>query len=99
MIRHIVLFKFRKDVSAAARQVAAKAFKEGIEALPAVIPDICSVKVGVNVNPAEEWDICLTSLFSCLGDVKAYGAHPAHKAVASELMRLVDERACVDFEE
>lgn len=98
MTQHIVMFKFRDDVSDAARHAAAKAFKEGIEALPAVIPFIRSVKVGVNINPSEKWDICLTSAFDNLDDVKAYSIHPAHKAVASELMKHIAERACVDFE-
>jgi hypothetical protein len=98
MLHHIVMFKFRDDVSEDARRAAREAFKKGIEALPAVIPTIRSVYVGFNANPAERWDICLTSTFDNLEDAKAYGAHPAHRAVASELMKLVGERACTDFE-
>ncbi len=97
-MKHIVMFKFRDDVSADVRQVAREAFKKGIEALPATIPFIRSVHVGFNANPAEKWDICLDSSFDSLDDVKAYSVHPAHKAVASELMKHVGERACVDFE-
>ncbi len=92
------MFKFRDDVSADVRQAAREAFKKGIEALPATIPFIRSVHVGFNANPAEKWDICLDSSFDSLDDVKAYSVHPAHKAVASELMKHVGERACVDFE-
>ncbi len=97
-MKHIVMFKFRDDVSADVRQAAREAFKKGIEALPATIPFIRSVHVGFNANPAEKWDICLDSSFDSLDDVKAYSVHPAHKAVASELMKHVGERACVDFE-
>ncbi len=92
------MFKFRDDVSADVRQAAREAFKKGIEALPATIPFIRSVHVGFNANPAEKWDICLDSSFDSLDDVKAYSVHPAHKAVASELMKHIGERACVDFE-
>lgn len=97
-MKHIVMFKFRDDVCADVRQAAREAFKKGIEALPATIPFIRSVHVGFNANPAEKWDICLDSSFDSLDDVKAYSVHPAHKAVASELMKHVGERACVDFE-
>ncbi len=97
-MKHIVMFKFRDDVSADVRQAAREAFKKGIEALPATIPFIRSVHVGFNANPAEKWDICLDSSFDSLDDVKAYSVHPAHKAVASELMKHIGERACVDFE-
>lgn len=98
MTKHIVMFKFRDDVAAEVRQSAREAFKKGIEALPATIPFIRNVKVGFNINEAEKWDICLDSLFDNLDDVKAYSIHPAHKAVASELMKHIGERACVDFE-
>ena len=98
MTKHIVMFKFRDDVTADVRKAAREAFKQGIEALPATIPFIRSVQVGFNINKAEKWDICLDSLFDNLDDVKAYSMHPAHKAVASKLMKHIGERACVDFE-
>lgn len=97
MIKHIVMFKFRDDVEPTVREAAAQSFKQGIEALPAVIPFIRQVQVGFNVNPAEKWDICLDSTFDTLDDVKAYAVHPAHKTVAVALMQHIGERACVDF--
>ena len=97
-MKHIVMFKFRDDISADVRCTAREAFKKGIEALPTVIPFIRSVHVGFNANPAEKWDICLDSSFDSLDDVKAYSVHPVHKAVASELMKHIGERACVDFD-
>ena len=99
MTHHIVMFKFRDDVPQSVRETACKEFKQGIESLPAVISFIRSVHVGININENEKWDICLTSTFDNLDDVKAYGAHPAHKAVAGELMKHIAQRACVDFED
>lgn len=98
MIQHIVMFKFRADVPADVRLAARRAFKLGIEALPQTISFIRSVHVGFNMNDAEKWDICLTSSFNSLEEVKEYSIHPAHKAVACELMKYIAERACVDFE-
>ena len=65
---------------------------------PSEIPFIREVFVGRNCNEAEKWDVCLHSVFDNLEDVKAYSVHPSHKAVASEFMKIVAERACVDFE-
>ena len=96
-MQHIVMFKFRDDVPQAVRSQAATQFKRDIEALPSVIPTIRHIHVGVNINPAEQWDICLISRFDTLDDVKSYSVHPAHKAVASALMQHIAERACVDF--
>ncbi len=97
-MKHIVMFKFRADVPEEVRLSARQAFKEGIERLPETIPFIQSVHVGFNVNGNETWDISLDSTFATLDEVKAYGAHPAHKAVATQLMQYIAERACVDFE-
>lgn len=99
MTKHIVMFKFRDDVAAEVRLAAREAFKKGIEALPTTIPFIRKVHVGFNINENEKWDICLDSTFDNLEDVKAYSTHPAHKAVALELMKYIGERVCVDFEE
>ncbi len=99
MTHHIVMFKFRDDVTPAERDAAAATFKQGIEALPATIPFIRSVKVGININKDEKWDICLTSAFDNLDDVRSYSVHPAHKAVATALMAHIAQRACVDFED
>lgn len=99
MIQHIVLFRFRPDVTASIREAARNAFKEGIESLPVVIPQIRKIFVGFNTNPAETWDICLTSTFDTMEDVQTYSAHPAHKAIGRELMQHIAERACTDFEE
>lgn len=98
MTQHIVMFKFRDDVPSDIRQSAQQAFKTGIEDLPSTIPFIRSVHVGFNINTNEKWDICLTSSFDNLDDVKAYSIHPAHKAIAGQLMKYIAQRACVDFE-
>lgn len=97
-MQHIVMFKFRDDVPQAVRSQAATQFKRDIEALPSVIPTIRHIHAGVNINPAEQWDICLISTFDSLADAQAYGAHPAHQAVAGALKPLLAGRACVDME-
>ena len=61
------------------------AFKKGIEALPAKIPFIRKIEVGLNANPEEQFDIALYSEFDTMDDVRAYAAHPAHLAVAALL--------------
>lgn len=99
MTHHIVMFKFRDDVAQSVRKAAGKEFKAGIEALPQTIDFIRSVGVGININENEQWDICLTSTFDNLEDVRSYSAHPAHKAVATALMAHIAQRACVDFED
>ena len=46
------------------------AFKKGIETLPAKIPFIRKIEVGLNANPEEQFDIALYSEFDTMDDVE-----------------------------
>ena len=73
-------------------------FKKAIEALPAKISVIRKIEVGLNVNPAEAWNIALYSEFDTLDDVKFYAAHPDHVAAGKLIAGVKESRACVDYE-
>lgn len=98
MVKHIVLFKLKEEAPAERKQEAMHAFKQAIETLPAKIPFVRKVEVGLNINPGESWHIALYSEFDSLEDVKAYAAHPDHVAAAALLADVKESRACVDYE-
>ena len=98
MVKHIVMFKLKETLSAEEKLVVMNDFKAAIEALPAKIDVIRKVFVGLNINAAEQWDICLESEFDSLEDVKLYAAHPDHVAAAGILKDAKQDRACVDYE-
>jgi hypothetical protein len=98
MVKHIVLFRLDTTKPECERARVAQEFKGRIEALPAVIPFLRKVEVGVNINEGETWDITLYSEFDSLEDVKAYAVHPAHVACAALLKEYKTDRACVDYE-
>lgn len=98
MVKHIVLFQLKKDLAPEIRQEVMNRFKVAIEALPASIPFIRQIHVGLNVNSAEAWDICLESAFDSLEDVRAYSLHPDHIAAATIIKDYKADRSCVDFE-
>lgn len=98
MVKHIVLFKLKEEAPAERKQEAMHAFKQAIEALPAKIPFVRKVEVGLNINPGESWHIALYSEFDSLEDVKAYAAHPDHVTAAALLADVKESRACVDYE-
>lgn len=99
MVKHIVMFKLKETLAADVKVQVMNDFKAAIEALPATIPFIRRVFVGLNMNPAEQWDVCLESEFDSLDDVKAYAVHPDHVAAAGILKDAKADRACVDFED
>ena len=98
MVKHIVLFKLKETLSKEEKNEVMNRFKDAIEALPAKIEVIRKVFVGLNMNEAEAWDICLESEFETLDDVKFYAAHPEHIAAAGILKDAKQDRACVDYE-
>ena len=98
MVKHIVLFKLKEELPATEKQAVMNRFKEAIEALPAKISVIRKIEVGLNVNPAEAWDIALYSEFDSLEDVKTYAVHPDHVAAGKLLADVKLNRACVDYE-
>lgn len=98
MIKHIVLFKLKEEISVEEKQVVMNKFKEAIEALPGIISVIRKIEVGLNVNSAESWNIALYSEFDSLDDLKMYATHPDHVAAGKILAETKESRACVDYE-
>lgn len=96
MVKHIVSFKLTGTPQE--RREVANRFKDALMALPAQIDVLESMEVGINGNPAEEWDVVLTAVVPTMADVATYANHPAHMAAASLLAGHKDARACVDYE-
>lgn len=96
MVKHIVTFQL--DGTAEIRREVALKFKAALEALPAVIPPLQSIEVGLNQNPSEDWDVVLTAIVPTMADVEVYAKHPAHVAAAALLAGHKKNRACVDYE-
>lgn len=95
MVKHIVCFKLKG--SAEERRDVAARFKRALMELPAQIDVLHSIEVGLNENPAEDWDVVLTAIVSDMADVAVYAKHPAHLAAAAILGEHKEARACVDY--
>ncbi len=96
MVKHIVSFKL--SGSEEERRQVANNFKEALLALPSQIDVLQSMEVGINENPAEQWDVVLIAVVDSMADVEVYAKHPAHVAAAALLAGHKADRACVDFE-
>lgn len=96
MVKHIVTFKLTGTDDE--RRAVARQFKDALDRLPAQIDVLRSIEVGINENPAENWDVVLTAVVDKMSDVEVYAKHPAHVAAASLLAGHKADRACVDYE-
>ena len=99
MIRHIVMFKLKEFENAEAKQAKLNEIKERLEALIDKIEVLKYIHVDFNCNPAETWDLILTTELATLEDVNTYANHPEHVAVAKGIIGPVKaDRECVDYE-
>lgn len=96
MVKHIVTFKLQGPTETR-REVAGR-FADALRELPSQIDCLQQIEVGLNANPAEDWDVVLTAIVPTMADVERYAKHPAHVAAAALLAGHKEARACVDYE-
>ena len=99
MVRHVILWQLKDELSAEEKCAAKKAIKEGLEALKGVVPEIVEINVHVNGLESSNADIMLDSVFENEEGLKAYAVNPNHVAVAKgTVVPAVKQRVCIDFE-
>lgn len=100
MVKHIILWKLRSDLSEAQKKEAALAIKQGLEGLKGQVPGLIDIHVQATGQlTSSNADIMLDSTLESEEALKAYAVHPAHVAVANGIVRPNTElRTCLDFE-
>jgi len=95
MIRHIVLFKFKKDTANESREKLISALRD----LKNLRPLVKELEVGVDVaGKPNSYDIALSSVFETFGDVERYAVHPDHLKVVKLVEELCESSVKVDLE-
>lgn len=96
MLTHIVIWKYRPEIDAAAREEHIALLRR----LPSVIPVIESFSVGSDVlKLPRSYDTGLVAVFRDRTALEAYTVHPEHIKVA-DFGRLISEHvASVDFDD
>ncbi len=97
MIRHIVMWKFRRDLSETPQQIAQE-MKSRLEALNGKIDGLLRVEVGVNLKEtASSFDAVLTADFTSLEAMEAYKINPLHVVISDYCKSRRLERVDVDY--
>ncbi len=98
MIRHVVAWTMSGETSEA-RRASAERLRDVLEALPATVPAIRRLEVGLDTgDQPSNWDLVLTVDVDDVAGLEAYRVHPDHQAAAELVGRLVSNRMCVDYE-
>ena len=100
MIRHVVMFKFKKTADGRTGRENAQMTADMLKALQGVVPTLKASEVHLGAEGSAEGncDLLLISDFDSLEDLQAYIVHPRHKAVGAFMTPLRESRACVDYE-
>lgn len=96
MLRHVVLFKFKDDASAADVKKVETAFKK----LPSQIKEIKGFEWGTNNSPENLNQGFTHSFFLSFNseeDRAVYLPHPAHKAFGAVLTPYLDKVLVIDY--
>lgn len=100
MVKHIILWKLKSELTPAQKQEAAKAIKEGLEGLQGQVPGLVDIHVQTDGRlESSNADIMLDCTLESEAALQGYAVHPAHVAVANGVVRPNTElRTCLDFE-
>jgi hypothetical protein len=99
MVKHIILWTLKDELSAEEKEQVKRGIKEGLEGLAGRIPGMVDIKVNINGLPSSNADLMLDSTFESEEALKGYAVHPEHVAVADGKVRPYTKiRSCLDFE-
>jgi len=99
MVKHIILWTLKDELSAEEKKQVKLGIKEGLEGLAGKIPGMIDIKVNTNGLARSNADLMLDSTFENADALKGYAVYPEHVAVADGKVRPYTKiRSCLDFE-
>ncbi len=99
MVKHVILWKLKEELSTEEKEQIKADIKEGLEALTSRIPGLVEIRVNTCGLPSSNVDLMLDSTFTDEAALKGYAVHPAHVAVADGKVRPYTAiRYCMDYE-
>lgn len=99
MVKHVILWTLKDELSADEKQQVKAGIKAGLEGLLGKIPGMTEIHVYTNGLETSNADVMLDSTFETFEALKGYAVHPDHVAVADGAVRPYTKlRSCLDFE-
>ncbi len=98
MIKHVVMWRFKESAEGNTKSENMKIFREGLEALVPIIPELKSLEMGVDeLQSDSSYDMIMISTFDSLEALDTYKNHPEHKKVSAFCKKVRESRVAVDF--
>lgn len=96
MVKHIVMWKYKEELTRDAIEKLEKDLKKGAEDMNGNIKGLIKAVFMKNVNEKEYHDICLYCEFESFEDVENYQDDPVHVAFKNIIVPNVKDRVCID---
>lgn len=98
MVKHVILWQLKDELSAEEKEMVKKGIKEGLEGLMGQIPGLVEIKVNIDGLASSNADLMLDSVFESEEALKNYAVHEKHVKVADEKVRpYTKNRVCLDY--
>lgn len=98
MVRHVILWQLKEELSDEEKAEVKRGIKEGLEGLAGRIPGLVEIRVNTEGLASSNADLMLDSLFEDEVSLKGYAVHPEHVAVADGKVRpYTAARVCLDY--
>lgn len=99
MVKHVILWQLKDELSNDEKNKVKQGIKEGLEGLAGDIPGLLDIVVYTNGLSSSNADVMLDSSFTDEEALEGYAKHPSHVAVADTKVRpYTKTRICMDFE-
>lgn len=97
MIKHIILWKLKDELSAEEKAAAKAEAKKRLENLNGKIEGLVSLRVVTDSLDTSNADMMLDSSFTTAEALAGYQTNPLHLEAAGYVRSVVSQRLCLDF--
>lgn len=98
MVKHVILWNLKDEITGDERIKIKNGVKSGLESLVGKVPGLLEVKVNIEPLQSSNADIILDSTCENEEALKVYASHQEHVKVANEKIRpFMKQRVCIDY--
>lgn len=99
MVKHVIIWTLKEELSSEEKLTVKKNAKHALEALAEKIEGLIDIKLNCDMLSSSNGDMMLDSTLESAEALAAYQKHPLHVAAANEFVRpFTATRLCCDFE-
>lgn len=95
MLRHIVCWKL--NGSAEEKEQVVRRFREMMDRLQEVLPEILSCSIGVNIQKGDVFDLCVDETFEDEAVLNHYLYYPDHVEIRDYMTSVSYDKMVFDF--